>query len=127
MPIRGIGVDIVHIPRIEAALVRWGDHFRRKIFTEGELLNAGKRFREAAFLALRFAAKEAFAKAVGTGMRSPLKWREIEIKSDALGRPQICLSPDLEKWCKENNIVRWHLSLSDADDYAIAFVILEGD
>lgn len=127
MAIRGIGVDIVHIPRIATALNRWGDRFRRRIFTENELLQASSRLRQEAFLALRFAAKEAFAKAVGTGMRFPLGWREIEIKSDALGRPEIHLSSSVEAWCRANNILRWHLSLSDEADHAIAFVILEGD
>jgi len=65
MAIRGIGVDIVHIPRIEASLAKWGDRFRRKIFTEREITAAKDRLREARFLAMRFAAKEAFTKATG--------------------------------------------------------------
>jgi len=127
MPIRGIGIDIVHIPRIEAALAKWGDRFRRKIFTEREITAAKNRSREARFLAMRFAAKEAFAKATGMGMRSPLKWRAIEVKSDNLGRPEIALSEDLKKWCESRNIQYWHLSLSDDHDHAIAIVILEGE
>ncbi|MEJ5301447.1 MAG: holo-ACP synthase [Thermodesulforhabdaceae bacterium] len=127
MAIRGVGVDIVHIPRIEAALRRWGDRFRRKVFTENEILAARNRPREGKFLAMRFAAKEAFAKATGMGMRSPLKWHAIEVKSDDLGRPEITVSEDLRKWCETKNIRHWHLSLSDDNDHAIAVVILEGD
>ncbi|MCX7823756.1 MAG: holo-ACP synthase [Syntrophobacterales bacterium] len=127
MAIRGIGVDIVHIPRIEMALSKWGDRFRRRIFTERELFAARSRSKEGLFLALRFAAKEAFAKAVGTGIRDPLKWRDIEVVSNELGRPEIVLSNRLETWCKAMNIHRWYLSLSDDRDYAIAFVVLEGD
>lgn len=127
MAVRGIGVDIVHISRIEQALSRWGDRFRRKIFTEKELLLARNRSRQGRFFALRFAAKEAFAKALGSGIRYPVRWRDVEIDSDHQGKPEIVLHGELKKWCKEHNIYRYHLSLSDDGDHAIAFVIIEGD
>lgn len=127
MAIRGIGIDIVHIPRIEVALAKWGDRFRKRIFTEREISLAKSRSKEARFLALRFAAKEAFAKALGTGMRSPLKWQGIEILPDSMGRPEISLSDSIKKFCSSLNIHRWHVSLSDDGDHAIAFVVLEGE
>lgn len=127
MAVLGIGVDIVHISRIEQALSRWGDRFRRKIFTEKELLLARNRSRESRFLALRFAAKEAFAKALGSGIRYPVRWRDVEVVSSPLGKPEIVLYGDLKKWCENHNIHRYHLSLSDDGDHAIAFVVIEGE
>ncbi len=127
MTVRGIGVDIVHVPRISKVISRWGERFLKKIFTEREIELSSRRSRKDRFFALRFAAKEAFSKALGIGMRKPLTWHSIEVLSDDLGRPRFVLSMELERWCLERNIKRWHLSLSDDGEYGTAFVILEGE
>lgn len=77
------------------------------------------------FLAKRWAAKEAFAKAAGTGMRAPIKWSGITIVHDALGRPELRFAPFIEAWLHRRGIDRCHLSITDEHDFACAFVILE--
>ncbi len=125
--IRGVGVDVVHIPRIAKALDRWGSRFLERLFAAREIAAGEERFDRARFFALRFAAKEAFVKAVGTGMRRPFRWHAVEVRNDSLGRPFIVLGKELESWCRDQRIERWHLSLSDDGDYAIAFVVVEGE
>jgi holo-[acyl-carrier protein] synthase len=125
MSIYGVGVDLVRIERIEKALERWGDRFERRIFTqaESEACTAGKS--RVSRLAMRFAAKEAFAKALGTGIRGPVQWREIEVANDSLGKPLFLLSSAVLNACSEHGVRSWHLSMTDDGEYAQAFVVLE--
>jgi holo-[acyl-carrier protein] synthase len=74
---------------------------------------------------MRFAAKEAFVKALGLGMRNPVLWRDIEIKPDRLGKPEISLTPRALDYCAEKGIRSWHLSLTDEGEYAAAVVVAE--
>jgi len=124
--IRGVGVDIVSIERIRRILGRWGSRFTKRVFTVLENEEAIGKKEQAAYYALRFAAKEAFAKAVGTGVRHPLVWRAIEVRSDSKGKPYLVLSKEAEVFCNELGICSWHLSLSDERDYAVALVVVSG-
>ena len=123
--IYGIGTDIVEVKRIKEALNKYGVALAKKILTSQELLTYKKTEGKENFLAKRFAAKEAFAKAMGTGMRSPVNFKSIEIIHDSLGKPKIKTIPKLTLLVKSHNIKHCHLSISDEKNIAAAFVILE--
>jgi len=125
MAIYGIGIDLVRIDRIDRSLGRWGDRFTGKVFTPGELSACDGRRRRTACLAVRFAAKEAFVKALGRGMRPPIHWTDVEVRSNDLGKPEIHLSSRAEDFCGKLGIRSCHLSLTDDGDYGAAVVVLE--
>jgi holo-[acyl-carrier protein] synthase len=125
MPIHGVGIDLVRVERIEKLLGRWGERFEMRVFTEFERQFCSGRKNRAACLALRFAAKEAFAKALGLGMRKPLFWQDIEIRHDTLGKPEISLTPRVLQYCREKGLLSWHLSLTDDGQYGAAVVVIE--
>ena len=120
----GIGVDIVHIPRIQAALERFGQPFAARLLSEAELVEYARSSQPAAFLAKRFAAKEAAAKAMGTGFRLGLNLRHIEVVNNRHGRPALTFHGRGEALRLELGIGASHLSLTDEREYAIAFVTL---
>ncbi len=124
--IRGIGVDIVKVDRIEKAVERWGHRFLERIFTPAEIERCQKRARPAQCLALRFAAKEAFAKALGLGMRKGLRWRDIEVVHDNFGKPDLLLHNQAQRLLEDVEASRTWLSLSDERESALAVVVLEG-
>ena len=124
--IRGIGVDIVKVDRIEKAVERWGNRFLKRIFTAAEIERCQKRARPAQCLALRFAAKEAFAKALGLGMRKGLRWRDIEVVHDNFGKPDLLLHNQAQRLLENVEASRTWLSLSDERESALAVVVLEG-
>ena len=124
--IRGIGVDIVKVDRIERAVERWGDRFLKRIFAAAEIERCQQRARPAQCLALRFAAKEAFAKALGLGMRKGLRWRDIEVVHDHLGKPDLLLHNQAQRLLEAMEASRTWLSLSDERESAVAVVVLEG-
>ena len=124
--IRGIGVDIVKVDRIEKAMERWGYRFLKRIFTPAEIERCQKRARPAQCLALRFAAKEAFAKALGLGMREGLRWRDIEVVHDNFGKPDLLLHNQAQRLLEAMEASRTWLSLSDERESALAVVVLEG-
>ena len=124
--IRGIGVDIVKVDRIEKAVERWGHRFLERIFTAAEIERCQKRARPAQCLALRFAAKEAFAKALGLGMREGLRWRDIEVVHDNFGKPDLLLHNQAQRLLETMEASRTWLSLSDERESALAVVVLEG-
>ena len=124
--IRGIGVDIVKVDRIEQAVERWGYRFLKRIFTAAEIERCQQRARPAQCLALRFAAKEAFAKALGLGMRKGLRWRDIEVVHDPLGKPDLLLHNQAQRLLEAVEASRTWLSLSDERESALAVVVLEG-
>ncbi len=125
MPIYGIGTDIVEVSRIELSLERYGDSFARRILSEREWLSYSQSQTQARFLAKRFAAKEAFAKALGTGLRAPATFQNIGIAHDDLGKPVLDLAPELEALLSAKGITFQHLSISDEKALAAAFVVLE--
>jgi len=124
--IRGIGVDIVKVDRIGQAVERWGDRFLKRIFTAAEIERCQQRARPEQCLALRFAAKEAFAKALGLGMRKGLRWRDIEVVHDDLGKPDLLLHNQAQRLLEAVEASRTWLSLSDERESALAVVVLEG-
>lgn len=123
----GIGTDIISVARIEAAVQRHGDAFAKRILSAHEHLELSSQTHPARFLAKRFAAKEAFAKATGHGLRHPVSLQRITVSHDALGKPVFVFDESLADHLAQLGIVRHHLSLSDEKDTAVAFVILEGE
>jgi holo-[acyl-carrier protein] synthase len=124
--IYGIGVDLVRVERIAAAIGRYGDRFLKRLFTPGEIAYCQGRAGAAAAFALRFAAKEAFSKALGVGLRQEgIRWREVEVVADSRGKPELRVSGRAAQLCNEFALQGLHLTLSDEDNYAVAVVILE--
>ena len=123
--IQGIGTDIVDIARMSALHDRHGPRLAHRLLTTGERSDYEIATDKARLLAKRFAAKEALAKALGTGLRTPVSLANMAVTHDALGRPSFAFSPDLQAWLKTRRIARVHLSLSDEQHYAVAFVIVE--
>jgi holo-[acyl-carrier protein] synthase len=123
----GIGTDIVTVARIEAAIARHGVAFAQRILSTHELPEYSAHSYPARFLSKRFAAKEAFAKATGQGLRHPVSLRRISVSHDELGKPTFLFDEELSGHLKKLGVTRHHLSLSDERDTAVAFVILEGD
>lgn len=123
--IHGIGTDIVEVSRIEDALTRFGEAFAQRILTEREWLAFEQSQTRARFLAKRFAAKEAFAKALGTGLRAPATMQNIGVTHDDLGKPVLDLSLELQSVLDQRGIRATHLSISDEKALAVAFVVLE--
>ncbi len=122
--IYGIGVDIVRVARMQAALERFGERLARRILTSHEMSALAHSRRPAYFLAKRFAAKEAVAKALGTGFRHGLALHHIGVRSDELGRPLLEFHGAALALLTERGISGAHLSLADEEDYALAFVTL---
>ncbi|HSH72442.1 MAG TPA: holo-ACP synthase [Methylophilaceae bacterium] len=123
--IYGIGTDIVEVSRIEDSLARFGNDFARRILSEREMQDFSQSNTQARFLAKRFAAKEAFAKALGTGVRSPATFENIGVTHDDLGKPVLDLAPVLQAHLDAKGIRFQHLSISDEKMLAAAFVVLE--
>ena len=123
--IYGIGTDIVVTQRITDALERFGERFAARILAPQERAEFAAHVSPARFLAKRFAAKEAFAKALGTGIRHPATLHNIRVSHDRLGKPSLEFDPLLAVDLEQRGISRHHLSLSDEQDMAVAFVILE--
>jgi holo-[acyl-carrier protein] synthase len=121
----GIGLDISEIPRIESSLTEYGEQFERKVFTDEEIAYCRRfRYRVAEHYAARFAAKEAFSKAIGTGVRMGFRWREVGVTRRPGGPQQISLTGAmLERY----GHLRIHLTLSHSGPIAIAVVVLEND
>ncbi|HUN90798.1 MAG TPA: holo-ACP synthase [Burkholderiaceae bacterium] len=125
----GIGADVVEIARIDAALARHGDRFAQRILGPDELARfAARRQRIArrglAFLATRFAGKEAVSKALGLGLRSPMTWHAVEILNAPGGRPLVRLHGALDDFARARRL-RLHISVADERDYAVAYALAE--
>ena len=125
----GIGTDVCDIARIAAALERHGDRFAQRVLGPDEWrVFEARRARVArrglSYLATRFSAKEAFSKAIGLGMRSPMSWRACEVINVPGGRPEIRLHGALAQWFDERRL-RAFVSVSDEANVATAFVVVE--
>lgn len=120
----GIGTDLVHIPRMEELLDKHGEKIAERILSQAELEGFQDSKNKSAFLAKRFAAKEATAKALGTGFRDGLSLRHIEVSNDDSGKPELHFLQRGSELLSELNIGRTMISLSDEKEYAIAFVTL---
>lgn len=123
--IYGIGTDIVRVARMQCNVERYGERFAARILTEPELADFRRSPKPAHFLARRFAAKEAAAKAIGTGFVNGLWLRHIGVTHDAMGKPQLVFDGQAAILVRAKMIHTAHLSLADEEDYAVAFVLLE--
>jgi holo-[acyl-carrier protein] synthase len=121
----GIGTDIVEVARIEASIEQFGDEFAERILATSEFTSYQESHIKSRFLAKRFAAKEAFAKALGTGLRAPDTFQNITISHDDLGKPILILSAELQAFLQAKEVTRTHISISDEKNLAAAFVVLE--
>jgi holo-[acyl-carrier protein] synthase len=127
--IYGIGTDLIQISRVEAVLKRNGDRFAEKILGAEELQKYYSRkhkveSRGIRYLATRFAAKEAFSKAIGFGMRMPMTWRSMQTLNAPSGRPIAVASGALQQFMEEHGLSA-QVSITDEVEYAVAFVIVE--
>lgn len=120
----GIGTDLVHIPRMQTLLEKHGDKIAARILSDREFAEFKLQLKPAAYLAKRFAAKEAAAKAMGTGFRDGLSLRHIVVSNNELGKPEISFEETGLTLKQELKIGRSMLSLSDDHEYASAYVIL---
>ncbi len=125
MSIYGIGIDICDISRIEKSLSRNADAFADKILHSEEKIIFDQRRFKARFLAKRFAAKEAFSKAFGTGIAEGVNLHDIEVKNNSAGKPYLVLHGKAKQKFEEIAGASLHLSISDEKLYAIAQVIIE--
>ncbi len=123
--IYGVGTDIIEIPRIASALERFGEKFARRILCEPELRRFAAHRLPAAFLAKRFAAKEAFTKALGTGIRAPANWHGVWVANLRSGKPTLQFTEALQAMLDARGVAHAHVSLTDERGLASATVILE--
>jgi holo-[acyl-carrier protein] synthase len=125
--IYGIGVDLVRVDRLARAVERYGERFLQRVFTDREIAYCKGRAKQGIYqFAQRFAAKEAFSKALGVGLRQGgIRWRDVEVLPDPRGKPEIQVTGRAAQLCKEAGIRGMHLSLTDEDRHAVAMVVLE--
>ena len=122
----GIGTDIVSIERIAGVLERHGERFVKRILTPEERQRYVRTKLKASHLAKRWAAKEAFSKAIGTGIHPPFTWQSITVGRDPKGKPLVVPSPEMARHLKKLGVTSAHVSLTDDAGVAVAFVVLEG-
>ena len=127
MNVKGIGVDLVQIPRMRRVVERWQDRFLRRVFTDAELAYCRKRRDPVPHLAARFAAKEAALKALGIGLRLGVSWRELEVRRERGQAPVLLLSGKSLKIGQALGGRRLLVSLTHDGDYALAQCVLVGD
>ncbi len=123
----GIGIDLVEVPRIEIAISRWGGRFEARVFTKKELTYCNSKKDKSQRLACRFAAKEAMLKALGTGWRDGIDWKEIEVSNDELGKPIISLSGKAEEISRQLGVKNVLLSITSTKNYGAAQVVLASE
>ena len=123
--IYGIGTDIVNIERVQKILNKNRDSFINRVLTEHERALFANKADSAAFCAKRFAAKEAFSKALGTGIGRVVSFQDLTVRSNENGKPYFMPSEKLRQYLLEKEIIQGHLSISDESKNALAFVILE--
>ncbi len=125
----GIGTDLCDLRRIAATVERRGERFAQRVLGPQELRVFHARSERAParglrFLATRFSAKEAFSKAIGTGIHSPMTWRACEVLNEPSGKPFIQLSGELATWFEARSL-RAHVTVTDETDYVATFVVVE--
>jgi holo-[acyl-carrier protein] synthase len=123
--IYGIGVDLVETPRIARLLEQYGERFARRVLTEVEWPGYQRTTKPVLYLANRFAAKEAFSKAMGTGFRYPVTLQNISVVQNKAGKPYYALSAELSATMAQQEITGHHLTISDEKSMACAVAILE--
>ena len=120
----GLGLDIIDIRRIKKTFEKYGDRFKKKCFHKNEILKSDTRYNSIESYAKRYAAKEACAKALGTGLAKGVFWKDIEVRNNSSGKPYIILHNRAKDILKIKNNYSIELSLSDEKDFALANVII---
>ena len=122
----GVGTDLIEIGRIEDSIERYGERFLERVFTPGEIAYClTKKKNSAESFAARFAAKEAGAKALGTGISRGVSWKEFEVRREASGRPTLHLSGRAAELAEAMGVRRLQLSLTHSRELALAVVVAE--
>lgn len=121
----GIGTDIVQIERMRQNLERYGDKFAKRLLADSEIEEFKNHVDPARLVAKRFAAKEAASKAMGTGFRNGITFKQIFVSHNELGKPILNFTDVAATFMKDNSICESHISLSDEQEYAVAYVTLE--
>jgi holo-[acyl-carrier protein] synthase len=125
--ILGLGTDLIEIERIQASIDQFGDRFLNRVFTEGEIAYCRRKKRHSAeSFAARFAAKEAGAKALGTGISRGVSWKELEVRRQPGERPTLHLSGRAAERARSMGCRNIQLSLTHSRDVAMAVVLVEG-
>jgi holo-[acyl-carrier protein] synthase len=122
--IKGIGVDMVEIGRVKK-LIEQDRGFAERMFTAREIAYCEGKFSRAQHYAARFTAKEAFFKALGTGFRDGMSWKDVEVENDSLGKPQLRLAAAALEQFRKRKLRRAFLSLSHTRETAVALVVIE--
>lgn len=121
----GLGVDVVEVDRIEAMLARHRTRFLTRVFTQGEVEHSKGRRARAQHLAARFACKEAVMKALGTGLSAGITWHDVEVVTEASGKPTLVLHGVAQRISRTQKIKRWTISLSHTRHHAVAVAIAQ--
>lgn len=125
--ILGIGLDLVEVARFERDVSRHGNGFLEELFSPREIAYCQGMRRPYPFYAARFAAREAFFKALGTGREGSMGWRDVEVHREASGKPFLVLHGETRRVAEGRGVRRVHLSLTHTEEYAAATVVLEGE
>ena len=125
MSVLGIGVDLVECVRIEHSLERFGERFLHRVFTEGEIAYSQSMKFPARHLAARFAAKEAFSKAFGTGIGKAMGWKDIDVHKKPSGEPFVVLDGGARQLATDRGVAKAWITLSHTDNHAMAVIVLE--
>ncbi|MBI2877741.1 MAG: holo-ACP synthase [Candidatus Tectomicrobia bacterium] len=128
MTIVGMGTDLIEIDRMRQALARRGERLRQRLFTDREIAYCQAKRDPYPHYAARFAAKEAFFKALGSGWRGGLRWNEVEVVRTEMGKPTLALAGRVHQWAEARGIQEGNvqLSLTHSRDYALSTVIIHG-
>jgi holo-[acyl-carrier protein] synthase len=123
----GIGIDTIEVSRIQRSIETYGDQFLHRIYSEGEIRYCSRKPRKYEHFAARFAAKEAYAKALGTGVRRKFVWRHVAVRNEISGRPFITLEGEMEERAKGiiGRPFKVYLSITHTKDIAEAIVTIE--
>jgi holo-[acyl-carrier protein] synthase len=121
----GLGTDLIEISRVQASMDRFGERFLKRVFTAGEIAYCMRKKQAAESFAARFAAKEAGAKALGTGISRGVSWKEIEVSREMGQRPMLRFSGRALELAEELGVRRVQLSLTHSRDVAMAMVVVE--
>jgi holo-[acyl-carrier protein] synthase len=122
----GLGTDLIETKRVQESMERFGERFLERIFTMGEIAYCMRKKNAAESFAARFAAKEAGAKALGTGISRGVSWKEFEVKRETSGKPTLHLSGRAAELAAMMGIQRVQLSLTYSRELAMAVVLVEG-
>ena len=124
--IKGVGIDVIEISRIAGEIEKYGESFLNRVFTMEEINYSEAKMRSAQHYAVRFAAKEAVFKALGTGWQQGVAWKEVVVKNDVLGKPTVELLGRVNELAARIGANVVHLSLTHSREYAAAVAVLEG-